>query len=226
MKKRTYISQSELDRFLNYLKVSGKWNYYIIIHNLVIQQIPYVKLRKLPMSKLLIPEDCPIPTENPCSLIIRTINKQLKIYQAKCGIRDANFTTKLFSRRFTVKGEIFYGVLEENKITYKNESEGYVYIIKHSHRNPEISKLLTDKKIGISHDYLKRIGSLTLGTVGVEIIKVWKVSSSIIRFIENMLHTTFRERNLVGEWFSDEDDKLVGMVEEMISSFVPHEVKE
>jgi|688.fasta_scaffold302069_1 hypothetical protein len=218
MGKRTYISQDELDRILAYLKLNEIWNYYLIIYNLVISQKSYLELKG---SDLIIPEGIPVPKKNPLDFTIRAVNKQLKIYNGKVGIWDVVLTTKTFSRRFTVKGEIFYGVLEKHKNSYNKNDEGYVYIVKHSHRNPEISKLLTDKKIGISYDYTKRVNSLTLGTIGVEVVKSWKMSRHMTQILEKILHKELIKYNLIGEWFSDDDGELVNKVEKLVMSYTP-----
>lgn len=225
MENRTYITQQELDRFLNYLKLSKLWNYYLIIYNLVMSQQPYIEFKKKEVKELLIPEDIPIPKDNPFKLTIRGVNKTLKEYQTRCGIRGVTFSTKLFSRRFIIKGEIFYGILEKQKISYKKGEEGYVYIAKHNHRDPEVSKLLTDKKVGISYDYIKRMESLTLGTVGIEVLKAWKMNKDIIKFMESKIHSKLKERKLIGEWFSDENNDLVELVDNMVMSFTPSEIK-
>jgi hypothetical protein len=96
-----------------------------------------------------------------------------------------------------------------------------VYIVKHSHRNPEISKLLTDKKIGISYDYTKRVNSLTLGTIGVEVVKSWKMSRHMTQILEKILHKELIKYNLIGEWFSDDDGELVNKVEKLVMSYTP-----
>jgi hypothetical protein len=185
---------------------------------LVIYQKPYFELKG---SELIVPDGIPVPKKNPLDLTIRAVNKQLKNYNGKVGIWDVVLTTKTFSRRFTIKGEIFYGILEKHKISYNKNDEGYVYIVKHNHRNPEISKLLTDKKIGISYDYTKRINSLTLGTIGVEIVKAGKMSRQMTQILERILHDELKEYRLVGEWFLDEDNKLVDKVEKLVLSYTP-----
>lgn len=218
MSKRGYITQGELDKILTYLKVNEIWNYYLIIYNLVLTQKPFKNFKK---SDLVIPEGIPVPENNPFDSTIRGVNKQLKVYQYKLGLRDVNLTTKIFSRRFSVRGEIMYGILDRSKVSYNKDGDGFVYVVKHIHRNPEISKLLTDKKIGISYDFTRRINSLTLGTIGVEVIKSWKMSRKMTQYIERILHEEFKERRLVGEWFSDEDGELVNKVEKLISSYTP-----
>lgn len=218
MEKRTYINQSELERILSYLKVNKMWNYYLMIYNLVLTEKPFIKLKDY---KITVPEGIPIPDKNPFNMTIRGVNKQLKTIQYKVGLGDVNLTTKIFSRRFTVKGEIFYGILDKHKISYDKNEDGYVYIVKHSHRNPEISKMLTDKKIGISYDYTKRINSLTLGTIGVEVIRAWKMSKHMTQYLEKVLHNEFNEYKLVGEWFSDYDNTLVDKVEKIVLSYTP-----
>jgi hypothetical protein len=216
MTKRTYITQDELDRILSYLKLNKIWNYYLIIHNLVLSGKSYKDLK---LTDLNIPSGIPIPETNPFSISIRAVNKQLKNYQSKIGLRDVNLTTKIFSRKFTVRGEIFYGMINKQKISYIKGDESYIYILKHKHRNPEISKMFTDKKIGISHDYIKRIENLTLGTIGYEVLRTWKTSSKLVKFLEKNIHYELSDLKLVGEWFSDENNILIERVEKIISSY-------
>lgn len=178
-------------------------------------------MKKEDVSKLHFPLDTPIPKSNPFKMSIRGVNKSLKIHGRKCGISDISLTTKIFSRRFTLNGEIYYGTTIKDVKTYKKGEEGYIYVVRHSHRNPDVSKLLTDKKIGISYDYTKRLSSLTLGTVGIEIVKVWKMNSSLMKLLEKNIHEKLIERNLVGEWFSDEKNDLVDIVDNIIESHTP-----
>jgi hypothetical protein len=220
MEKKTYLTQEELDKFLTYLKKIKKWKYYLIVYNLVLLKKTYKEMKKM---DIIIPEGIPDPNCNPFLMNIRSVNKALKIFQAQCGIRDIPFTTKLFSRRFLMDGKIYYGTFKEKKLSYSKEEYGFIYIVKHTHRNPEVSKLLTDKKIGISFDYRKRIQQLTLGTVGIEVVKMWKSNNSLIMKLEKDIHSKLKERNLIGEWFSDEDDQLVGIVSNIILSYTPSE---
>ena len=182
----------------------------------------YISFKRDGIKGVIIPEGIPIPNENPFNLLIRTVNKQLKIYQAKCGIRGVNFTTKIFQKRFSLRGEIFYGTYEKSKNKYKKEDgEGYLYIVRHTHRDNKINELFKDKKVGVSYDYIKRVEQLTLGTVGIEILKIWKMNKSVVNLAEKEIHKLLKERRLVGEWFSDEDGKLLEIVDEFISSYIP-----
>lgn len=225
MKKETYISQERVDLFLSYLKKKNLWNYYIIVYNLIHSKKTYVELQKGKFEDLIIPNDIPTPPKNPFLLNITGVNTQLKVYQFDCGIRDVNFSTRLFKTKFTFGGKIFYGKLppqEKNK--NRDIDNCYIYVFKYVHRNPDICKLLTDKKIGITYDVNKRTKQLTLGTVSIQIIKLWKASSKTIKFLEKEIHSVLRERNLIGEWFSDDDDTLINLVENIINHNVPKEV--
>jgi hypothetical protein len=217
MNDKTYVSQEKVDLFLSFLKSKELWGYYLIVYNLIHSQKTYVELQKGGLDNIIIPEGIPIPNKNPFLINICGVNTQLKIYQKQCGIMGVNFSTRLFKRKFSMGGEIFYGAVPQERNKNRKIDEGYVYIIKHVHRNPEVCKLLTDKKIGITYDIDKRSKQLTLGTVGVEIVKLWKSSSDIVQFFEKEIHSRLRDRNLIGEWFSDEDNSLIGIVEGIIN---------
>jgi hypothetical protein len=222
MSKRTYLYQEELDRLMNYLKGSEKnWlNYYFIIYNMVTFSKPFNEMKKVPFKDMVFPKDIPVPTHNPFDITLRSLNKQIKIASARVGIRDVNITTKLFSKKFLVGGIVCYGVLKESKNNYSRKEYGCIYCLKHSHRNPEISKLFTDKKIGRSIDYDKRVKTITLGPVGVELIKKWEIPTSKLNKVEKTLHSEFRERNIIGEWFDDPNNELCDKVEQIIMNIL------
>lgn len=217
MDKKTYVSEEQVNLFLSFLKSKEHWNYYLIVYNLIHSKKTYIELQKGNLEDILVPDNIPIPNKNPFVINISGVSHQLKIYQAQCGILGVNFSTRLFKRKFLMNGGVYYGSLPQGKSVNRKLDEGYVYIVKHIHRNPEISKLLTDKKIGITYDIEKRTKQLTLGTVGIEVIKLWKTSNSLIQFFEKKIHEQLRDRNLIGEWFSDEDNNLVSIVEEIIN---------
>lgn len=217
MENKTYVSQEKVDLFLSFLKSKELWNYYLIVYNLIHSQKTYVELQKGNLDNIIVPEEIPLPNKNPFTIKINGVNTQLKIYQTQCGIRGVNFSTKLFKKKFSMGGEIYYGSIPQKSNKNRVLDEGYVYIFKHIHRNPEVCKLLTDKKIGITYDIDKRSKQLTLGTVGIEVVRLWKSSSDTVQFFEKEIHSRLRDRNLIGEWFSDEDDSLVGIVENIIN---------
>lgn len=216
MKKRTYLYQEELDRLMDYLRVTKYYDYYFIIYNMTHLEKSYNELKKLSYNKLVFPSDIPVPTKNPFGLSIRGINKQLKIIQTRVGIREVVISTKLFSKKFFVGGIVCYGKLIENKNNYEHGEYGHIYMLKHCHRNPEVSKMLTDKKIGISIDYEKRVKGITLGPVGVEVIKTWKIPTRVMKKMERQIHKTFIDCNIVGEWFDDPNDILMERVDNLL----------
>jgi hypothetical protein len=224
MDKRTYISNDELNRFLNYLKVNKRWGYYVIIYNITKTGKSFTELKKINFIDIEIPKDVPIQDKNPFNITIRSFNQFLNLHGALSGLREIHFSTKLFLNKFMFKGNIYYGTMEKDRKSYKMmPNEGYLYIVKHVHRNPDVSKLLTDKKVGFSSNYLKRIEGLTLGTVGIELIKYWKMSMVMVKFIEKEIHNKLKDRQIIGEWFSDDDNQLVDMVSNIISSYTPSE---
>lgn len=216
MKKRTYISQEELNIFLNFLKEKQIWNYYLIVYNLVHLNKTYIELKNSEISDLIIPDGIPIPNENPFKIGVSGVSQRLKVHQTLCGIRDVNFSTRLFNKKFTMNGKVYYGVLKEKKTKNRKIDEGYIYILKHTHRDPNISKLLSDKKIGITYDIEKRTKLLTLGTIGIEVIKVWKIEYTKCRILEKKIHNHLKKQNIIGEWFSDENDDVIKIIEKII----------
>ena len=216
MDKKTYISQETVDKFLSFLKRNRLWNYYLIVYNLIHSKKTYIGLQKGDLSNILIPEGIPIPKKNPFILKITGVNTQLKIYQKRCDITDVNFSTRLFKTKFTMGGKTFYGKINQEKSKNRNIDVGYVYVIKYVHRDPEISKLLTDKKVGITYDINKRLKQLTLGTINVEVVKVWEYKTKTVKFFEKKIHSKLKERNLIGEWFSDEDNSLIDVVDNIL----------
>ena len=216
MKKRTYISQEELNIFLNFLKEKQIWNYYLIVYNLAHSNKTYIELKNSEISDLIIPDGIPIPNENPFKIAISGVSHRLKLHQTLCGIRNVNFCTSLFKKKFTINGEVYYGVLEEKRSKNRKINRGYIYVLKHTHRDPNVSKLLTDKKIGISYDIGKRTKLLTLGTVGIEVVKFWEMEYKNCQVLEKKIHEQFKNRNIIGEWFSDENDDIVKIIEKII----------
>jgi hypothetical protein len=214
MEKRTYISQEELDKFLDFLKSKEIWNYYLIVYNLAYSNKTYKELNKVDISEILVPNGIPKPTINPFSINICGVNHQLKIYQTFCGIRDVvRFSTRLFRSKFIMDGKVYYGSIKKKRTSLREFDEYYIYLLKHCHRNPEISKLLTDKKIGITNNVEKRIKLLTLGPVEIEVVKLWKTTHSKAVLTEKKIHSKLSDRRLVGEWFSDEENNLINILD-------------
>lgn len=87
--------------------------------------------------------------------------------------------------------------------------EGYIYLGEHYDvLGRELT--ITDKKIGLSKDPVSREYQLnrTKSPVGYRIISVFKVGD--VNKVEKMLHSILDSRRVHGEWFSDEEDTLVG----------------
>jgi|LakMenEpi03Aug12_release.lakeMendotaPanAssembly.Ray.scaffolds.fasta_scaffold340809_1 hypothetical protein len=224
MENKTYVSQVEVNKFLEFFKEKKIWNYYLIVYNLIHSEKPYKALKKSKLEDILVPEGIPHPTENPFSIDISGVSARLKIHQESAGIKGVNFSTRIFKKKFLMNGELYYGSLNQKRTKQIIQDEMYVYVLKHVHINSEISKILKDKKIGITSDIEKRMQQLTLGTVGVEIIKMWRTTSQMAKRLEKQLHIHFKERNLIGEWFSDEDESLVDSITKFIQQNVIVEV--
>jgi hypothetical protein len=217
MDNKSYISQEDLDKFLLYLKLKKKWNYYLIIYNLAYSDKTYVELQRGDVSELLIPEDIPYPIKNPFLINICGVNTHLKIHQNFCGIVGPRFSTRLFRQKFTMDGNVYYGRIKKGRIPLMGIDKCYIYVLKHSHRNLTISNLLSDKKVGISTNVNKRTKLLTLGPVGIEIVKLWETTNHKAKKLEKKIHKKLKYRNLTGEWFSDESGDLIQIVENIIS---------
>ena len=215
---RSYITEDEVKKFLNYLKIKNKYNYYIIIYNLVYGNKSYKELQSCQVEDLLIPDEIPIPEKNPFLINITGVNTNLKTHQALCGIRGVNFSTRLFKQKFIMDGKLYCGSLKKSKNKNVIYKEGYLYIMKNTHINPKICKILKDKKIGITTDLNRRLKSLTLGPVGVDVIKLWKTNYSNVKLMEKKIHSVLNERNTIGEWFSDENEDLIKIVENILKT--------
>ena len=217
MEKKTYITQDDLDKFLLFLKSKSIWNYYLIVYNLAYSDKTYKELQISDISQIIIPEGIPHPNENPFLINICGVNTQLKIYQTFCGIRGLRFSTRLFRQKFFMDGQVFYGTLKKKRTSPTEFENCFIYILKHSHRDLRISQMFTDKKVGISTDMSKRTKLLTLGPVGIEVIKTWVTTPLKARMFEKRIHGKFKSRKIIGEWFSDENNDLIGIVENIIS---------
>jgi hypothetical protein len=173
-----------------------------------------VELKKGKLSEILVPNGIPKPTTNPFLIDICGVNFQLKLHQTFCGIRDVvKFSTRLFRAKFMMNGKVYYGSVKKKRTSLREFEEYYIYLLKHCHRNPEISKLLTDKKIGITNNVKKRIKLLTLGPVEIEVVKLWKTTHSKAVLMEKKIHSKLSDRRLVGEWFSDEENNLINILD-------------
>jgi hypothetical protein len=222
MEKLKYLNQGHVDKILKYFIDTENWTYYYIVYNMVHTGLSFSELKKN-KGNLLIPNGVPNPPKNPFDLQIRTVNKQLKIYFAFAGMFDVSPSTFSFIHKMTVNGEIYYGMSPRSNVFSKKENKskegrGFIYFIKHRHLNPEISKLLTDKKIGVSKNVKGRMNSLTLGPIDLEVLKVWEMDLEHAYKLEKKIHKVFREKHLVGEWFKDSDDKLIDELTLIINS--------
>jgi hypothetical protein len=152
-------------------------------------------------------------------MTIRGFNRVMKEHQRYMGMRHiVDFSTKLFNTRVVVESEEVYGYVEYKKASkiVKEKKDNYIYVLKHTHRDERVNKLLTDKKIGLTNNPYNRKSSLTLGPVGIECLKLWKVEISFIGKVEKLLLKKFEDKWIIGEWFKDEDDTLVREIEKEI----------
>jgi hypothetical protein len=220
---RSYITQKEVDILLTYLKENKKWDYYIIVYNLIHLQKTYVPMSKLSVNDLLIPDEIPIPDKSPFSLAITGVNQRLKVYLNECGIKDLNISSKFFSRKIIINNETVYGFIKQQKKTFDKNKDGFIYVLKYYHLQSEICKQLTDKKVGITYDLEKRVKNLTLGPIDVKVVKYWKMDYSLCMECEKILHNRLSDRRIIGEWFTDNDNSLIEIVEnELIKNYGYH----
>ena len=212
MEKLKHLNQGHVDKILNYLKKTENWTYYYMIYNMVHTGLSFSQLKKK-RGDLLIPKGIPEPPKNPFSLHIRTVNKQLKIYFVYAGIHDVLPSTFSFINKVTIDRQVFYGVsstaILQERTRVDREGMGFIYLVRHKHNNPIINNLLTDKKIGVSKNIESRMNGLTLGTIGLEVLKVWKLKLSQAYKLEKKIHRILHKRHLVGEWFEDSDNTLI-----------------
>jgi hypothetical protein len=176
--------------------------------------LSFSQLKKNP-DKIIVPPDVPYPSTPPFSRHIRTVNKQLKTHLVYAGIHDICPSTFSFINKLTVDGVTYYGMSPRTKAyaeKYPNEKKGvgFIYFVKHRHLNPELSKLLTDKKIGVTKNIKMRMHSLTLGPIDLEILKVWEMEINYAHKLEKIIHSCLQDKHLVGEWFNDPNNTLMG----------------
>jgi hypothetical protein len=98
-------------------------------------------------------------------------------------------------------------------------SKSYLYVaVYYDKKGREVS--ITDKKIGITKSPDEREKSLnyTKGPIGTTFVKLYEFNGKeVANIIEKTLfHNLLVDRNTEGEWFSDEDDSLISMVETAI----------
>jgi hypothetical protein len=98
-------------------------------------------------------------------------------------------------------------------------SKSYLYVaVYYDKKGREVS--ITDKKIGITKSPEEREKSLnyTKGPIGTTFVKLYefdgKETANIIE--KSIFHNLLSDRNTDGEWFSDEDESIISMVETAI----------
>lgn len=245
MDKRTYITKEELNKVLKYLKDDEQYRHYVITLCLCELTLKFKDLETLTWDKLylILANRTELITEfksirelmlvkyksisghdrnKVVQMTLKGYNRSMKIHQGLMGLRHiAPFSTKLFNTKMTMDSGESYGYImyRRSKNIELDKKDNYVYVLKHTYRDETISNQLTDKKIGITNNPRNRKVSLTLGPIGIECIKLWKVDVSFVGRIEKLLHTKFAHRNIVGEWFKDSDNDLIGLIENEIETF-------
>ena len=243
--KRTYITKDEVTKVLNHLKDKGLYRQYVIVLALTELNIKFVNMMLLTWDKLYIMlADKPLilnefknmrnimeekyksvsghDRNRVIQMTLRGFNKCMKEQQRYMGLWEiADFSTKLFNTRMMLHDEEVYGYIEyrREKRMPEVKKDTYIYLLKQTHRDVNISKLLTDKKIGLTNSPRNRKSSLTLGPVGIECIKLWKVDVSFTGKVEKILHKKFVHRNIVGEWFEDKENDLINLMEGEFETF-------
>lgn len=239
--KKTYITKNELKSLLDTLKSHKKYDFYIIIKCLTELNIGFKELEKMTWDKLAIVlsdrKDLYnelIELRDMSNIKRRTIkenyilqfsnqhfNRKIKLYQRYAGIpRTVSVSSKLFSSKIYLESGEAYGFIEyirKNKLTDIKPKNNFLYVVRHKHRDNRIDTLLTDKKIGITHDLNHRTKGLTLGPVQIECLKIWKVDFCFIHKVEKLLHKKFNDRKIIGEWFEDVDNDILEKIEKEIT---------
>ncbi len=240
--KRTYITKSELNKVMKYLKENKLYRHYVIILCLTELSLKYKGLAQLTWDKvyLMFSERPEIVDElreirefmldkhrsisghdrdKVVQMTIRGFNKVMKDHQRKLGLRHiSDFSTKLFNSKIVVESEEVFGYIEYKRaknITVEKK-DNYVYVLRHTHRDDRVNELLTDKKIGITLNPYNRKTALTLGPVDIECLRLWRVEVSFVKKIERILHKKLSDRKIVGEWFEDTNNTLITEVEKEI----------
>lgn len=245
MDRRTYITKDELNKVLKYLKDNELYRHYVITLCLCELTIKFKDLETLTWDRLylILADRTELITEfkslrelmlvtykstsghdrsKVVQMTLRGYNRSMKEHQRYMGLRHiAEFSTKLFNTKMTMDSGEAYGYIEyrRSKNIDLDRKDNYIYVLKHTHRDEMISNQLTDKKIGITNNPRNRKMSLTLGPVGIECIKLWKVDVSFVGRIEKLLHTKFTYRKIIGEWFTDKDDDLIELIENEFETF-------
>ena len=245
MDRRTYITKDELNKVLKYLKDKELYRHYAITLCLCELTLKFKDLETLTWDRLylILADRSELITEfkslrelmlvkykkisghdrnKIVQMTLRGYNRSMKEHQRYMGLRHiAEFSTKLFNTKMTMESGEAYGYIEYRRV--KNieldRKDNYIYLLKHTYRDESISNLLTDKKIGITNNPRNRKMSLTLGPVGIECIKLWKVDVSFVGRIEKLLHKKFIHRKIVGEWFEDKDNDLIELMENEFETF-------
>lgn len=242
MNRRTYITRGELNKLLNYLKDNKLYRHYVIILCLTELSIKYKNLEQLTWDKAYLMfsdrphiveelkeiRDYMVNTHRSVSghnrdkivqMTLRGFNRVMKEHQRYIGLRHiSDFSSKLFNTKIIVESEEVFGYIEHKraKNIVVEKRDNYIYVLRHTHRDERINILLTDKKIGITNNPYNRKLSLTIGPVDVECLKLWKVEVSFVGRVEKLLHKKFKDRNVVGEWFEDNDNLLITEIEKEI----------
>jgi hypothetical protein len=226
--KKTYITEEELDKLKQVLLSNKQLKALIVVICLTELNIKFRDLERTTCDKLYLMLDAnnlqhvkeeiislqsklKTKSKMPIQITLQHFNRIIKQYG---NFGDTLYSTKIFYNRLNLDGKIVYGYIEHNKAKkYSLENiNNYIYVLKHNHRDKDVNNLLTDKKIGITKDTKFRKDSLTLGPIGIEYLAIWKVEVSFIGKLEKILHKTFSDRRIIGEWFTDKEGDLVHLV--------------
>lgn len=82
---------------------------------------------------------------------------------------------------------------------------------------------INDKKIGLTINPNNRESSLnaTKGPIGYMFIKLYECSGEkTANEIESIFHTLLDDRNTHGEWYEDENEDIIGMVESVMNNLI------
>lgn len=122
------------------------------------------------------------------------------------GLNRDEIENALHELYFVAARSVWY---EEQHIDFKDDKDGYVYLIRL--QGTELCK------IGISKDYPKRIKAFSVEfPIPIEVLAVFMVKGA--RGLEILMHDQFLDRHKHGEWFEFQDYHI-GRFLEMMGDF-------
>lgn len=242
MDKRLYATINEVDIILEKLKERNLYKHYTILFCLsklpvkyrALSRLTWEDLLKLTVNNTQLTEELihikNVQISNSKSKTWKSYNKVvlitsqhfnrvLKEIQEELGYNHlSSINTRTFKNKIIIEGDKTLQYVNNNKEIYKSEKVNrYVYVLTHTHRNKNVQKYLTDKKIGKTDSPKERKKSLTLGPVEIKYLRLWEVQVDKVGVVEKFLQSKFKENHIIGEWYDDKDNKLLSIIDEEIN---------